>query len=273
MTADHHEYLTATESARYRVARAAASDFRDALDSGEGDDRQAATAALAQSISQLDPTTTRDKLHIPDDAGEYENALRSILTRIPDGWGRWISCDRGWFPIVVELDQQLAAVDRGYRLLQVKEKWGELAYYYRASDGTDADTKTRMHEIVAEAASQCAAVCEACGSRGATLCVGRFSWHKTLCPLCAVARGYEPLGEIVEELSPRRWRGTWSVTTAEGDTQVWDLARSQIWWHDGESYSTEAVLSPPRVNGIARILMPDGTERVSGSIAEIRRIR
>lgn len=127
MTDDHPKDLTDAERARYAAARAAAGDLRDALESGDGNDRTAAAAALMQTIGQLDPKATLDKLHIPDDAGRYEAALRTILARIPEGWGRWISCDRGWFPIVVDLDQELAAIDPRYQLLQVKEKFGGAA--------------------------------------------------------------------------------------------------------------------------------------------------
>jgi hypothetical protein len=35
--------------------------------------------------------------HIPKNAGEYQEALTAVLLRIPDGWGRWISCDAGWY--------------------------------------------------------------------------------------------------------------------------------------------------------------------------------
>lgn len=42
-------------------------------------------------------------------------------------------------------------------------------------------------------------------------------------------------------------------------------------WREAEPVSIAAVLAPPRVNGFARILLPDGTERVSGFITEIKR--
>lgn len=71
-------------------------------------------------------------VHVPEDAGEYAEALRSILLRIPDGWGRWISCDRGWYPLLVELDEQLRALLPNYVLHQVKEKFGGLRYYWES---------------------------------------------------------------------------------------------------------------------------------------------
>ncbi len=63
----------------------------------------------------------RDALRIPDDAGEYAEALRKILLRIPDGWGRWISCDRGWYRLVCELDSAVVQLDPAYEVHQCKE--------------------------------------------------------------------------------------------------------------------------------------------------------
>lgn len=71
----------------------------------------------------------RDTVHVPEDAGEYAKDLERILLRIPDGWGRWISCDKGWYPLIIELDQKLAEIFPDYELHQVKEKFGTLRYY------------------------------------------------------------------------------------------------------------------------------------------------
>lgn len=70
-----------------------------------------------------------NSLHIPSDAGEYAEDLRKILLRIPPRWGRWISCDSGWYPLIVELDKKLAEIFPDYELHQVKEKFGTLRYY------------------------------------------------------------------------------------------------------------------------------------------------
>lgn len=67
--------------------------------------------------------------HVPRDAGEHADGLRQILSRIPDGWGRWISCDKGWYPLIIELDQKLAEIFPDYKVHQVKEKYGTLRYY------------------------------------------------------------------------------------------------------------------------------------------------
>jgi hypothetical protein len=90
----------------------------------------AAFAQLAQIGHGLDMTEILNAIHAPDDAGEHADALRRMLARIPDGWGRWISCSRGWYPLIVELDEHLAALFPEYQLEQVKEKYGGLRFYW-----------------------------------------------------------------------------------------------------------------------------------------------
>lgn len=65
------------------MLRAATNDLRDALESGDGNDRTAAAAALMQTIGQLDPKASRDRLHISDDAGQYEAALTTPAAPLP----------------------------------------------------------------------------------------------------------------------------------------------------------------------------------------------
>ena len=74
-----------------------------------------------------------NSLHVPEDAGEWADGLERILRRIPDGWGRWIDVGKGWYPIIVALDAHLATIDPGYAVHQVKEKFGDLRYYYSGS--------------------------------------------------------------------------------------------------------------------------------------------
>jgi hypothetical protein len=66
---------------------------------------------------------------VPHDAGEYADDLRRLLGRIPRGWGRWISCGPGWYPLLVRLNKALAALVPEYEVHQVKEKYGTLRYY------------------------------------------------------------------------------------------------------------------------------------------------
>lgn len=87
-------------------------------------------------MSQEDLDIILDTIHIPEDAGDYADDLHKILSRIPPRWGRWISCDKGWYPLIIELHQKLAEIAPDYQLHQVKEKFGTLRYYVGFPDLT-----------------------------------------------------------------------------------------------------------------------------------------
>lgn len=75
-----------------------------------------------------------DDFKVPEDAGVYAAVLERMLRRIPDGWGRWISCSRGWYPLLAEAEEHLSRIDPEYQIHQVKEKFGELRIYVTAGD-------------------------------------------------------------------------------------------------------------------------------------------
>lgn len=146
---------------------------------------------------------TRASVQVPKDAGGHAEGLRRVLLRIPVEWGRWISCGRGWYPILVELDEQLAAIFPHYELHQVKEKFGGLRFYWEAGvhgagqDETVAGQaafdrlRERAEQLVAEAERRASATCEHCGQPG-QLCrtSGPAPWYRTLCPDCMHQDGY-----------------------------------------------------------------------------------
>jgi hypothetical protein len=103
-----------------------------ATDDAEG--FQAASNAMRQAGSGIDLQQILNAIHVPKNAGEHTDALRGMLARIPDGWGRWISCECGWYPLLVELDEQLQTLLPNYKLHQVKEKFGGLRYYWTAGE-------------------------------------------------------------------------------------------------------------------------------------------
>jgi hypothetical protein len=103
-----------------------------AVDADDG--FRAAWGAVKQAARGLDHQQIVNAIHVPKDAGEHTEALTAMLRRIPDGWGRWISCDRGWYALIVELDEQLRALLPNYAINQVKEKYGGLRYYWEAGE-------------------------------------------------------------------------------------------------------------------------------------------
>ena len=120
---------------------------------------------------------------VPNDAGEHEAALRSLLERIPDGWGRWIRCEAGWYPILARLEERLRTIDPDYRVLQIKEKFGTLRFYWTGRNYDAGET------VVADAEKESARTCEVCGSPGCLRTRG--GWLRTLCADCAHSGGYE----------------------------------------------------------------------------------
>jgi hypothetical protein len=103
-----------------------------ATDDAEG--FQGAWNAMRLVGRNIDHQQILNAMHVPEDAGEHEEALEGMLARIPDGWGRWISCSRGWYPLLVELDEKLSTLLPNYIIHQVKEKFGGLRYYWEPGE-------------------------------------------------------------------------------------------------------------------------------------------
>lgn len=182
---DNIAELTGTEKMRWHAAGstigALAAGSRDGTLDAEG------LAATIHQLQQLDGDQQqfRDSSHVPEDAGPYRDALAAILMRIPDGWGRWISCGPGWYPLITTLHADLVALDPDYVVYQVKEKFGTLRYY--ADPHTDDDDAwDRFVALIDDAQERSATTCERC-SAPAQLCVtvrGSRRWYTTLCPAC-----------------------------------------------------------------------------------------
>jgi hypothetical protein len=118
--------------ARWDALADAGRQAASAADDAEG--FQAAWSAMSQAARGLDHQRFLNAMHVPKDADEHAEALRGMLVRIPDGWGRWISCSRGWYPLLVELDEQLRTLLPKYAIHQVKEKYGGLRYYWEPGE-------------------------------------------------------------------------------------------------------------------------------------------
>ena len=124
-------------------------------------------------------------LHVPEDAGEYRMGIVELLLRIPDGWGRWISCEAGWYALITELGTKLAAVDPDFVVHQIKEKFGTLRLY--AETELEGERRERLDALIAEAEVLSAHICEQCGSGYADLCISGTALYKhakTLCCSC-----------------------------------------------------------------------------------------
>lgn len=99
------------------------------------------TAVVPDTGSSLAEDESRPA--VPPDAGEHAEGLEKILRRIPEGWGRWISCGAGWYPILVRLDRQIAELLPDYEIHQVKEKYGAIRFYWSVPDALPACCASR----------------------------------------------------------------------------------------------------------------------------------
>jgi hypothetical protein len=115
MSEDHdNPELTDAEKIRVRAMVSDMTEMAAGLRAGTAT-RQDVAGGVARIMSvDVDRDTMLNALHVPADAGPFAPALETILRRIPDGWGRWISHDAGWYPIVVGADQRLSAIDVEY---------------------------------------------------------------------------------------------------------------------------------------------------------------
>ena len=176
---------------REAALRAAVLDFSAAVVRGGATKEELVAAMEAVRQIPIDLERMANALHVPNDTGDYEDTLRALLERIPDGWGRWIQCGAGWYPILARLNERLEEFDPGYQILQIKEKFGTLRFYL--GNGYHQLGKA----AVAEAEAESARTCELCGGPGYLRT--RNSWLRTVCDDCAQSEGYQDLPDNEED--------------------------------------------------------------------------
>jgi hypothetical protein len=119
-------------------------------------------------------------------------SIDQLKARIPTVWGKWISCESGWYPLLLELDEQLAALSEAYVIHQVKEKFGGLRFYPDLNSFAEEDQAKAM-ELIREAELKAAKTCELC-SKPAKLVARNFN-YRTLCSNCALDNQFEAIEE------------------------------------------------------------------------------
>lgn len=89
--------------------------------------------------------------------------IQDVLERIPDEWGKYVSCGPGWWQLISLCDKELARIDPDYEIHQVKEKFGGLRFYFHTNN---PDFQIPMDMIVARYEKACAITCEETGGHG-----------------------------------------------------------------------------------------------------------
>ncbi|MFZ9715907.1 MAG: hypothetical protein ACO3CH_00430 [Ilumatobacteraceae bacterium] len=108
--------------------------------------------------------------------------LEAVKAQFSPEFPPTISCDEGWHTLVIDCHLELWAIDPNYSILQIKEKFGTLRYYFSPSEPM-AHLRKEMNKVVAVYESVSSYKCEKCGDMGATL-RNRNRWMKTLCDSC-----------------------------------------------------------------------------------------
>jgi hypothetical protein len=98
--------------------------------------------------------------------------LRPVLARFAAGWDASVDCGEGRWPIIAQLDRDIAAIESAYEAHQIKEKFGGLRFYYKGGTGNDA----RIDELIAQAERVAAPTGELCGAPGRAR-----GWIRTVC--------------------------------------------------------------------------------------------
>lgn len=112
---------------------------------------------------------------------ELQLKIEAIKTRINSSYGQYVSVDEGWYQIVVDCDEELAAIDPNYEILQIKEKFGGLRYYMTPSNETTPEQRDEMYKVISKYEQAALRTCEATGLPGVLMkSVG--GWLKTLNP-------------------------------------------------------------------------------------------
>ena len=69
---------------------------------------------------------------------------------------------RGWKRLIENLCKNIIALDDSVRVLQVKQKFGSLCFYYK--EGKKIECRAEIRDLVYLAQSTSTGICEVCGS-------------------------------------------------------------------------------------------------------------
>ena len=104
-----------------------------------------------------------------------ENNLDKVFSRFSDKWSKNIETGKGWYSIIIELNEELVKIDPNYKIYYIKEKFGGLRF--NCSLHNDKATK-----LIDKARNKADITCEKCGSNGTERSV--CGWICILCNNC-----------------------------------------------------------------------------------------
>jgi hypothetical protein len=104
--------------------------------------------------------------------------FQNILDRFADGIPCVIDCGYGWANLIRECDASLFAEDPNYEVVQIKEKFGGLRFYFNP---TDMEQYSRLNSIVMAIEEKSLETCEECGEEGYRRRKGDYGRMYTSC--------------------------------------------------------------------------------------------
>lgn len=93
-----------------------------------------------------------------------------------------IDTGTGWYSLLADCIGELSVAAPGFKILQIKEKFGGLRFYFSVAKQEHYD---RANKIVRKAEQLSYVTCEHCGSAGKSQDGG---WIKVLCDPCQSVR-------------------------------------------------------------------------------------
>ncbi|AZT99951.1 hypothetical protein [Brevibacterium linens] len=94
--------------------------------------------------------------------------------------GTYPECQAGWYRLILDLDAKIGSIEPGYKVDQIKEKFGGLRFYYDEISVND-DNRERVDKLVDAAEQISYTTCEVCGVSDSTVTTSGPCWVKTLC--------------------------------------------------------------------------------------------
>ena len=94
-----------------------------------------------------------------------------------------VTCGIGWYPLLVELNEKLEAIDSDYSFLYAREKYGMLHVWALPDDYQNKpDDRMAFHELFDDFMDKSRSICEYCGAPGENCIID--NWEKILCDPC-----------------------------------------------------------------------------------------
>jgi len=107
----------------------------------------------------------------------HSNLKHILKPHWKEGWAQELRIENGWCDLVLQLHDKILNINPDYKIIQIKEKFGALRFYYEPQSEEIQNTVDQFEQISKT-------VCEYCGGLGKPAMFGR--WCKTCCEDCLV---------------------------------------------------------------------------------------